>query len=288
MSAELAHAVQHLVRMIREYFPLIGQPGKRNPEMSRNRSDPVVTFRSLLTDRPEDGDWPLVTGDAPHLVALARQLREVHRLLEGSGGPAADYLRRTFAELLDRRAYHWRRMAPDGRVITLPYLQPPSLLDDLARSAERLLDATRQLPAGTKQQQLPPLPEAANEGDGEANNREPPTCPFGVELNENTRTAARGRQSAGFNGSQVSWDLFRALLTRYPDFCPRQQLGRDAWTSDPGEEPVYRAITALRKLVQPLGLGVENKRLIGYRLIELPKKASPERPTRGRSAGRRR
>jgi hypothetical protein len=105
-----------------------------------------------------------------------------------------------------------------------------------------------------------------------------PLRPFGVTLNENAHTACRGRCLVDFKGSAITWRLFGLLLARSPDFYPSEQLGKDGWGSDPGATTRSRGVTELRGVIRPLGLGVQNKRLVGYRLIEA---AAPERRAEG-------
>jgi hypothetical protein len=97
--------------------------------------------------------------------------------------------------------------------------------------------------------------------------------PVGLRFNTNAHTVARKGKVANFQGNGRVWEVLMKLARRHPAWYQTLDLGRDVWNPanrdiDPNENTVQQAITALRRLLLPVGVTVEHARKIGYRLAE--------------------
>ena len=95
------------------------------------------------------------------------------------------------------------------------------------------------------------------------------TGPFGLTLDTNTHTVERNGHSVEFDASGRPWEVFIKLVERYPGRYLVRDLGHDVWNpegneEDPSDNLVQQAITALRKIIDPLGFAVKHSRNLGF------------------------
>jgi hypothetical protein len=99
--------------------------------------------------------------------------------------------------------------------------------------------------------------------------------PLELMLDTNTHTVRRRNQGAEFDASGRAWEVFLKLTERYPARYLVTDLGHDVWNPngadiDPDPNVVQQTITAIRRLLRPLGIDVKHTRKLGYILSELP------------------
>jgi hypothetical protein len=132
-----------------------------------------------------------------------------------------------------------------------------------------------------------PRPGASAAGRG-TGGTDPAPAPgyLGLVLDddENRRVTRSGREGeVAFKGKIRAWALFRELWKngeRYIDstLIYERVWGHKSGSATPDKITIRRTITDIRKLIEPLGVGVENNRESGYRLVPL----APEAPSRAR------
>jgi hypothetical protein len=148
MSVEAVHAIQKLVRLIRQNLNVRGGPREErwmHQDQGRPRPWPLVRFKRLLKDL-SDEEFPdqVLLSEDPMLAPVAAQIRIANRLLKNLG-PEADHVRLLFADLLDSPAYCWGKIAPvspqeppEGVICPAFYPVDPNLLAELKNAAETM------------------------------------------------------------------------------------------------------------------------------------------------------
>ena len=113
--------------------------------------------------------------------------------------------------------------------------------------------------------------------------------PLGLALDTNIRTVERDGQPASFGSNGRPWEVFIKLASRHPARYPVKDLGHDVWNPegkdiDPDDNLVQLAITTVRQVLAPLGVGVDHKRNLGYVLSDNSAEPAPtskrEKPKR--------
>jgi hypothetical protein len=99
--------------------------------------------------------------------------------------------------------------------------------------------------------------------------------PLGLTLNTNNHTVERNSQSVSFGSNGRPWEVFVKLAGQHPGRYLPKDLGHDVWNPDgrevdPEDNVVQQAITTIRGILQPLGIGVSHTRKLGYILAESP------------------
>jgi hypothetical protein len=117
--------------------------------------------------------------------------------------------------------------------------------------------------------------------------------PLGLTINTNTHTVDRNDQHIEFEENGWPWEVFMKLVDRHPGRYLVKDLGRDVWNPDgsdvdPEDNQVQQAISAIRKLLQPLGITVNHTRKLGYVLADLDPPASAAKGNNGRKRRSRR
>jgi DNA-binding winged helix-turn-helix (wHTH) protein len=119
-------------------------------------------------------------------------------------------------------------------------------------------------------------PEARTENEANADNRK---GPFGLVLNLREWTAKRDKKKASFAGKEYPWKISKLLCRRYQTRTKRDEILEDIWGKGEGsQETVCEHITAIRTIINPLGLKVSNVRKVGYQLAD--QKAPPKNTKR--------
>jgi hypothetical protein len=98
--------------------------------------------------------------------------------------------------------------------------------------------------------------------------------PLKLTFDTNLHTVERNNKRVEFKEHGRPWEVLLKLADRYPNRYLVQDLGRDVWNPngneiDPYDTVVQKAISAIRRLLKPLGVGVANTRKLGYILAEL-------------------
>jgi hypothetical protein len=95
--------------------------------------------------------------------------------------------------------------------------------------------------------------------------------PLGITLDRGEWQARRGQAVADFAGKELPWLVFQHLCRSHPHSVPAKQLLNVAWGQGQGSnETLFAHLTAIREIIKPLGLTVQNNRKVGYKLTELP------------------
>lgn len=109
---------------------------------------------------------------------------------------------------------------------------------------------------------------------------------FDVSLNSEQRKAVREGREAGFGGFGYAWQMFRILLARHPGYCSPSELGSAIWNpkGEVGGNPSLASVYTTRKqvdnIISAIGLTVQSRRGLGYRLEELSAKPRSKRSRR--------
>jgi hypothetical protein len=157
-----------------------------------------------------------------------------------------------------RRALELERQAATGEPgdeDTRPSTEevPEVLLDVALPGPDTGLQATA--PASTSEVAAAPVPARSEAG------------PLGITLDLQERKATRGAETVDFGGKEYAWKLFCALCRKYPDSFLAGSLTDAVWGQGEGDVVAMQAhISALRKIIRPLGLAVKHIKRRGYAL----------------------
>jgi hypothetical protein len=93
--------------------------------------------------------------------------------------------------------------------------------------------------------------------------------PPGITLYVQERKLARNGDIVDFAGKEIPWMILLLLCRNWPSRISSRKILDDVWGQGLGcDEYLYPAVTTVRKLIEPLGLNVENVRRVGYCLAE--------------------
>ena len=114
---------------------------------------------------------------------------------------------------------------------------------------------------------------------------------LGLILNDNAREVSRvgGAEVVAFGGDRVSWEVLKRLVREQETPLSREAI-EGIWASlgladTPERGTVDAAVSKVRKLLEPLRVGVLATRKLGWRLVSVddqPKPASPKANDRPR------
>jgi hypothetical protein len=262
----IAAAAKAVVRYIRRYLPVLGEPW---------------AFESmcptLLTDE------------------VVGQLHRLEMWLNPRGLPFTSPGRRDPARIMkvpDENSLMWRQ----------PGLY--SSLANLVRRYDRILEhyevagaisAYKREPCDLRPGEINPellegLEQAAAALEGAANEdncqgylyelwewlsrpRGGRPCALGIVLDEERRTASReGCGSVGFRGWSIPWDLLKLLARREGCLCSKDEL-QAVWEKrgkKATDNTIHRHLSTLSRLLKDIGVRVRCDRKVGYRLEALP------------------
>jgi hypothetical protein len=98
-----------------------------------------------------------------------------------------------------------------------------------------------------------------------------PDGPFNIALDRTEWTARRGGASADFAGKEYPWKIFQMLCRDCPGVTPKDRLLGNVWgKGEADESTLFAHMTTVRSIIKPLGLTVENRKKVGYRLTVSP------------------
>lgn len=98
---------------------------------------------------------------------------------------------------------------------------------------------------------------------------------LGINLNRDIRRITREGHTAvvEFKGKDIAWAIFCEMCKKGLNYTSNDEM-KQIWkqygiTADPEPTTIQAEMSQLRKILEPLSLGVENSRRLGYRLTEL-------------------
>jgi hypothetical protein len=142
-----------------------------------------------------------------------------------------------------------------GRVVLREFRRKPEM-----ESAEHLAKQSPLQPEGESQSSNTELARSPSNDQG----------PFGIILEKDEWKAKRGPALADFAGKEYPWIIFQRLCRSYPGSIPTNALVNAVWNRGEGsKEAMFAHMTAVRNIIKPLNLAVENIRKVGYRLVDL-------------------